>query len=127
MTPSGKKRTILIVEDNGDSRVILKAWLEHAGFRVLLAGDGASSVEVARSFVPDLILMDVALPVLDGWSAAAAIRTDAATRGIPIIALTALALPHDSQRAEDIGVQGYITKPAALTDILEAIERVLVQ
>jgi two-component system, cell cycle response regulator DivK len=125
VTHSNGKRTILLVEDNGDGQVIMKACLEHAGFRVLLAGDGAQSVAIARDSAPDVILMDLGLPVLDGWAAATEIRTDVATRDIPIIALTALAMPRDEQRAREIGMQGYLTKPAALTDILAAIERVL--
>src|SRR5579871_3415201 len=86
-------RTVLVVEDNQDHRVILKTWLEHAGYGVLLALDGPTGVQLARVSLPDVILMDVALPGADGWAAARELKADAATKGIPIIALSALAVP----------------------------------
>jgi CheY-like chemotaxis protein len=117
--------TVLVVEDNGDSRVIMQAWLEHAGFRVLLADDGAEAVAAARAAFPAVILMDLDLPVMDGGAAAVAIKADAATAAIPIIALTALALPEDEQRARGLGVSAYLTKPASLSRVLQEVERAL--
>jgi CheY-like chemotaxis protein len=117
--------TILLVEDNVDNRIIMKAWLEHAGFQVLLAGDGGSSLMVAQAMVPDVILMDVALPGMDGWDAATQLKAHPLTRAIPIIALTALALPEDRRRANEAKVDGYLTKPVALSRVLEEVERVL--
>ena len=117
--------TILVVEDNKDNQVIMQAWLEHASYRVLLADNGHAGVALAQSEVPDAILMDVALPGIDGWDAAAAIRSHPRTRKIPIIALTALALPEGRERAAVAGVDGYLTKPATLLRVLEELERVL--
>lgn len=125
MTVDGGRRTVLVVDDNGDSRIIMQAWLEHAGYRVLLADDGARGVATARTKRPDVILMDVALPVLDGWAAVQAIKADARTTAIPIIALTALALPEDQQRARDVGVDAYLAKPASLSRVLEEVKRAL--
>src|SRR6185437_127581 len=88
--------TVLIIEDNEDSRVIMSVWLEHAGYRVVLARDGVCGVALARSIMPIVILMDVALPEMDGWTAARTLRDDPLTRHIPIIALTAMALPQDA-------------------------------
>ncbi len=117
--------TILLVEDNVDNRIIMKAWLEHAGFQVLLAGDGGASLMVAQAMVPDVILMDVALPGMDGWDAATQLKAHPLTSAIPIIALTALALPEDRRRASEAKVDGYLTKPVALSRVLEEVERVL--
>lgn len=117
--------TILLVEDNVDNRIIMKAWLEHAGFQVLLAGDGGASLLVAQAMVPDVILMDVALPGMDGWDAATQLKAHPLTSAIPIIALTALALPEDRRRASEAKVDGYLTKPVALSRVLEEVERVL--
>jgi CheY-like chemotaxis protein len=117
--------TILLVEDNVDNRIIMKAWLEHAGFQVLLADDGGASLMVAQAMVPDVILMDVALPGMDGWDAATQLKAHPLTSAIPIIALTALALPEDRRRASEAKVDGYLTKPVALSRVLEEVERVL--
>jgi two-component system cell cycle response regulator DivK len=125
VTVDGGRPTVLVVEDNGDNRIIMQAWLEHAGYRVLLANDGARGVATARMNRPDVILMDVALPVMDGWAAVQAIKADATTTAIPIIALTALALPEDQQRARDVGVSAYLAKPASLSRVLEEVQRAL--
>jgi two-component system cell cycle response regulator DivK len=116
---------VLVVEDNSDSRIIMQAWLEHAGYRVLLADDGAEAVAAARGKRPAVILMDLDLPVMDGCAAASAIKADATTAAIPIIALTALALPEDEQRARRLGVNAYLAKPASLSRVLQEMERVL--
>jgi CheY-like chemotaxis protein len=125
MNTSDCAQTVLLVEDNDDNRVIMQVWLEHAGYRVLLAEDGMTSVTLAREEMPDVILMDVALPGIDGWDAAARLKTHPTTRSIPIIALTALALPGDHRRAAELSMDGYLTKPVALSRVLEEVERVL--
>lgn len=117
--------TVLIIEDNEDGCVIMSAWLEHAGYRVVLAHDGVHGVALARSIVPNVILMDVALPGVDGWTAARMLRDDATTKGIPIIALTAMALPQDAERAREAGVAVYLAKPVSLTRVLESVQQVL--
>jgi two-component system cell cycle response regulator DivK len=117
--------TVLVVEDNSDSRIIMQAWLEHAGYRVLLADDGAAAVAAARARRPAVILMDLDLPVMDGGAAASAIKADATTAAIPIIALTALALPEDEQRARGVGVSAYLANPASLSRVLQEVARAL--
>ena len=125
MNREGRAVTILLVEDNADNQIIMKAWLEHAGYTVLLAGDGRASLALAQTILPDVILMDVALPGMDGWDAATSIKAHPQTKSIPIIALTALALPDDRRRASEARVDGYLTKPVALSRVLEEVERVL--
>lgn len=126
MTVSERLGTVLLVEDNSDSCVIIKTWLEHAGYEVIIARDARGGMETARAIQPNVILMDVALPgAMDGWTAARELKADGATEGIPIIAFTAHTLPHDERRARDAGVDGYLTKPAALARVLEEVERVL--
>lgn len=122
---SAAKRTILLVEDNSDNRVIMRAVLEHAGYVVLLAGDGASGIEVAFEAVPDVILMDVALPGVNGWDAASRIKANPSTSAIPIIAMTALTMSQDYARAEEAGMNGYLAKPVSLARVLSEVERVL--
>jgi len=117
--------TVLLVEDNFDSRIIMQAWLEHAGYRVLLATDGLASLAVALEMLPDVILMDVALPGIDGWDAAARLKAHPQTKSIPIIALTALTLPGDRRRAREAKMDGYLSKPVALSRVVEEVQRVL--
>jgi two-component system cell cycle response regulator DivK len=125
MTPNGSAATILVVEDNVDNQIIMKAWLEHAGYEVLMASDGVKSLSVAQAMLPDIILMDVALPRLDGWDAAERLKAHPSTKSIPIIALTALAPPDDRLRAKAVNIDGYLTKPVALSRVLEEVERLL--
>jgi len=125
MKGDDRMTTILLVEDNVDSRLIMQAWLEHAGYRVLLATGGLASLGLALEMLPDVILMDVALPGIDGWDAAARLKAHPQTKSIPIIALTALTLPGDRRRARDVMMDGYLAKPVALSRVLEEVERVL--
>jgi CheY-like chemotaxis protein len=117
--------TVLIIEDNEDNCVIMSAWLEHAGYQVVLAHDGIVGVAVGRSIIPTVILMDVALPGIDGWTAARELRDDPATKNIPIIALTAMTLPQDMERAREVGVAAYLAKPVSLARVLESVQGVL--
>jgi CheY-like chemotaxis protein len=119
------KRTILLVEDNSDNRVIMRAVLEHAGYVVLVANDGPASIELAAEGLPDVILMDVALPGINGWDAAALIKANGSTSAIPIIAMTALAMTEDYARAAEIGMEGFLAKPVSLARVLSEVERVL--
>src|SRR5687767_8433746 len=96
---AGPRATVLLVEDNPDNRGIYRAILEHGGIEVLEAEDGATGVRIAQERHPDLILMDVSVPVMDGWEATKLLKSDPATRDIQIIALTAHALQSDRQRA----------------------------
>lgn len=103
---------ILLVEDNADNRGIYRTILEHGGFQVLEAEDGGTGLRLARERKPDLILMDVSVPVMDGWQATRALKADPETRSIPVVALTAHALQADRERAKEAGCDGYIAKPA---------------
>jgi two-component system cell cycle response regulator DivK len=117
--------TILLVEDNEMNRDMLSRRLIRRGYEVVAALDGQSGVEMARSAAPDLILMDMSLPVLDGWEATRRIKADPDTRGIPIIALTAHAMSSDRARALEAGCDDYDTKPIELPRLLEKIESLL--
>ncbi len=116
---------ILLVEDNEMNRDMLSRRLERKGFTVLLAMDGAQGVQMAASDPPDLILMDMSLPVLDGWEATRQLKTDPKTRAIPIIALTAHAMPEDERKAREAGCDDYDTKPIELPRLLGKIEALL--
>jgi two-component system, cell cycle response regulator DivK len=113
---------ILLVEDNEMNRDMLSRRLERRGYAVAVAADGGQGVELARSERPDLILMDMSLPVLDGWEATRRLKTDPDTSAIPIIALTAHAMAGDQQRALAAGCDDYDTKPIDLNSLLAKIE-----
>lgn len=115
--------TVLIVEDNEDNRLIYTTYLEHAGYRVIEAGDGAVGLELARTHLPDLILMDVSLPVMDGLEATRQLRQDPATRHLLIIVITAHAMASDRQAAVDAGADGYLAKPIEPRGVLEEVRR----
>jgi len=113
---------ILLVEDNEMNRDMLSRRLTRRGFQVEIAVDGAQGIEMARAQSPDLILMDMSLPVIDGWEATRQLKADAATCGIPIIALTAHAMAGDQEQARAAGCDDYDTKPVELPRLLEKIE-----
>ena len=114
---------ILLVEDNELSRDMLSRRLTRRGYEVLTAADGAEAVETARTGTPDLILMDMSLPVIDGWEATRRLKAGPETRAIPIIALTALAMASDERKARDAGCDDFDTKPVDLPRLLEKVER----
>jgi CheY-like chemotaxis protein len=114
---------LLLVEDNPDNRGIYRAILEHDGITVLEAEDGETGIRLARERKPNLILMDVSVPLIDGWEATKILKADSGTCGIPIIALTAHALPSDRERAKEVGCDGYIAKPALPRVVLEEVNR----
>src|SRR5882762_9971746 len=105
---------ILLVEDNEMNRDMLSRRLERRGYSVTLALDGAEGLQKARTENPDLILMDMSLPVVDGWEATRQLKADESTRRIPIIALTAHAMANDEQRARESGCDDFDTKPIDL-------------
>ena len=117
--------TLLLVEDNEFNRDMLLRRLERKGFRVVCALDGAEGYERAHADRPDLILMDMHLPVLDGWEVTRRLKADDATRAIPIIALTADAMTGDREKAIEAGCNDYDTKPVELPRLLEKIDAVL--
>ncbi|MBD3816622.1 response regulator [Halothiobacillus sp.] len=114
---------ILLVEDNEMNRDMLSRRLARKGYEVVLAVDGDEGVAMAKSQQPDLILMDMSLPVLDGWEATRAIRAEPATRAIPIIALTAHAMDGERAKALEAGCNDFDTKPVDLPRLLEKIEQ----
>jgi two-component system cell cycle response regulator DivK len=113
---------ILLVEDNEMNRDMLKRRLFRKGYEVFIAVDGAEGVELARSIMPDLILMDMSLPVMDGWEATRQIKADAKTGNIPVIALTAHAMAGDREKCLKAGCDDYDTKPVEFPRLLEKIE-----
>jgi len=113
---------ILLVEDNEMNRDMLSRRLESRGYTVVMAMDGAEGVDLARDQKPDLILMDLTLPVVDGWEATRRLKADQATQNIPVIALTAHAMVSDEQKAKDAGCDDFETKPIELPRLLIKIE-----
>ena len=117
--------TILLVEDNEMNRDMLSRRLERRGYTVVMAMDGQSGVEMAGSVSPDLILMDMSLPVLDGWEATRRLKGEPETRDIPVIALTAHAMSSDRTMALEAGCDDYDTKPIDLPRLLGKITALL--
>ena len=116
---------ILLVEDNEMNRDMLSRRLKRKGYEVAVAEDGQQGVDMARSESPDLILMDMSLPVIDGWEATRQVKAAPETQGIPIIALTAHAMVGDRQKAMDAGCNEYDTKPVELPRLLGKIKALL--
>lgn len=116
---------ILLVEDNEDNRDMLSRRLVRKGYEVVQANDGGAGVSSAAAEAPDLILMDMSLPVLDGWEATRRLKADPATRAIPVIALTAHAMSDDRDKAVAAGCDEYDTKPVDLPRLLGKIEALL--
>lgn len=112
---------ILLVEDNELGRDMLSRRLARRGFSVECAADGETSVRLAREKHPDLILMDIGLPVMDGWEAIRQLKSTPETREIPIIVLTAHAFTEDRARAQEVGCAGFVSKPIDLQCLLDAI------
>jgi CheY-like chemotaxis protein len=125
--PGGKRVTakILLVEDNEMNRDMLSRRLIRRGYEVVMAEDGQAGVELALSEAPDLILMDMSLPVMDGWDATRKIKSDTSIGTTPVIALTAHAMAEDREKALAAGCDDYDTKPVELPRLLEKMERLL--
>ncbi|MBE2181107.1 MAG: response regulator [Chthoniobacterales bacterium] len=116
---------ILIVEDNEMNRDMLSRRLERRGFTVVMAVDGQQGIDSARSEKPDLVLMDMSLPVKDGWTATREIKADPELASLPVIALTAHAMEGDREKAMAAGCDDYDTKPIELPRLLEKIQKFL--
>lgn len=119
-----EKKKILVVEDNMDNYELVRVILEHGDYDVFLAVNGRDGVHAARLQMPDLILMDLGLPEMDGWAAAEELKSIDATKSIPLYALTAHTLPHHRERALRAGCDGYFTKPLVVENFLAEIGRV---
>jgi len=113
---------ILLVEDNEMNRDMLSRRLRRRGFEVIMALDGAQGVEMARSEIPDLILMDMSLPLMDGWTATRTLKSDSSTARIPVIGLSAHSLSSDLDKALESGCDDYDTKPVDLERLLEKMQ-----
>jgi CheY-like chemotaxis protein len=116
---------VLLVEDNEMNRDILFRRLTRRGYLVALAVDGQQGVEMAVAEPPDIILMDMSLPLVDGWEATRQVKAHVTTRNVPVIALTAHAMSGDRERALEAGCDDYDTKPVELDRLVEKIERLL--
>jgi len=116
---------LLLIEDNEMNRDMLSRRLERKGYTVAIAVDGQQGVDMAFADPPALILMDMSLPVLDGWEATRRIKADARTKHIPVIGLTAHAMQGDEQKAREAGCDDYDTKPVELPRLLEKMEKLL--
>jgi two-component system, cell cycle response regulator DivK len=115
--------SILLVEDNEDNRIIYATALRYAGYEVFEAITGTEGVQQTREQRPDLVLMDISVPELDGWEATAILKADPSTKHIPIIAVTAHALPGDEERSMEAGCDGYLAKPIPPAALLAEIDR----
>jgi two-component system, cell cycle response regulator DivK len=120
-----RDRTVLIVEDNEDNRIVYSTILRHHGFRVSEALDGEEGISKARDELPDIILMDISIPVIDGWEVTQTLKRDDLTRHIPVVALTAHAMPGDRERAIAVGCDGYLAKPCEPRAVLAEVNRLL--
>ncbi len=118
-------KKILVVEDDTDNRCIVAKVLSVEGYQVVEATDGVEALAQARAERPDLILMDLALPNMDGWEATRRLKSDPATRSIPVVALTAFAMRGDEEQARAAGCDDYIPKPARPVAIREVVKKYL--
>ena len=116
---------ILLVEDNEMNRDMLARRLTRRGYEVVVAVDGQAGLDMARAESPDLILMDLSLPVMDGWTATSHLKADAGTKHIPVIALTAHAMTGDREKAIEAGCDEFDTKPVELKRLLGKIDTLL--
>ena len=115
------RKRVLIVEDHPDNALIYDAMLRHAGYDVLIAADGLAGLDAIRTHLPDIVLLDIALPKLSGFDVAAAVLHEPKLRHIPLVALTALAFSEDQRRAESLGFVAYLSKPAEPRAVLDEV------
>lgn len=116
---------VLLVEDNEMNRDMLSRRLVRRGFEVIFAVDGQQGVDLAKSESPDIILMDMSLPVIDGWEATRRVKADDVTKGVPVIGLTAHAMSGDREKAIEAGCDDYDTKPVELERLIGKMEKLL--
>ena len=122
---AGPAPLVLIVDDYQDAREMYAEYLEFSGFRVAEARNGQEAVDQAFALRPDVVLMDLSLPVMDGWEATRRLKSDERTRGIPVVALTGHALDGHSREAQDAGCDAYVTKPCLPDALVREVKRVL--
>jgi len=120
-----KKPVVLLVDDYPDAREMYAEYLEFSGFEIVQAGNGVEAIERAHDSHPDVVLMDLSLPVMDGWEATRRLKADDETKDIPVLALTGHALSGVSNDAKKAGCDGFITKPCLPEDLVTEIKKVL--
>ena len=125
MTAKVERRRVLVVDDYPDAREMYAEYLKYSGFDVIEAGNGREALERALDSAPDIILMDLSLPVMDGWEATRRLKADKLTAGIPIVALTGHALAGILEGAKNAGCDAFVTKPCLPEDLVKEIHRVL--
>ncbi|HET6493909.1 MAG TPA: response regulator [Thermoleophilia bacterium] len=118
-------KAILVADDDPDILGIVSMSLETQGYTVYTATNGREAVDGAREHRPDLVLMDMMMPVLSGYEAVSELKTDETTRDIPVVGLSAKAMTTDMERANDVGIDGYITKPFRIAQVLLTVEKYL--
>ena len=117
--------TVLIIEDNQNNLMVMRDLLRLHGYQTLEAGDGPAGLEIAREQMPDLILMDIQLPTMDGYEATRQLKADERTKSIPIIAVTSFALSGEEEKARAAGCDAYLSKPIDIHGTLETVREVL--
>lgn len=122
MEQTGAEKLILLAEDNEDIQAIYSTILRRSGYRVEVATTGDEALEAARALHPDAIILDISLPGIDGWTVAARLKEDPATRDLLILAVTAHALPDVSRKAQELGCAGFLAKPVRPRRVLEEIQ-----
>src|SRR5687767_9465355 len=125
MTDKGDRQRVLVVDDYPDAREMYAEYLKYSGFDVIEAGNGREALDRALDSAPDIILMDLSLPVMDGWEATRRLKADKLTAGIPIVALTGHALAGILEGAKNAGCDAFVTKPCLPEDLVKEIQRVL--
>jgi two-component system cell cycle response regulator DivK len=118
---------VLVIEDNRDNLILMTDVLEALNYRVLQARDGQSGVELAVTAKPDLILMDLTIPIMDGWTAVGKIKSNPETNGIPVVALSGHARAEDRERALAAGCDDYLSKPVDLSSLMVILTKLLTQ
>ena len=121
----GMSKTVLVVEDNEDNSLIYQTILSHIGYRVVAAFDGVQALDAVRREVPDLVLLDISIPKVNGWDVATLLRADAVTADIKIVALTAHAYSQDLERGRQLGFIEYLIKPIEPRAVAAAVERII--
>jgi CheY-like chemotaxis protein len=125
MTTETTGKTVLLVEDNPHNRKIFSGMLSHSGFVVVEAEDGNKALAAVQTTLPDVILMDLSIPGVDGWEVTRRLKADARTKVIPIIALTAHAMRGDEERAREAGCDHYLAKPISPKKVVEEVRKIL--
>ena len=125
MTPKSLRPRVLLVDDYPDAREMYSEYLEFSGFDVVEAGNGMEALQRAVDTTPDIILMDLSLPVMDGWEATRRLKADQRTKAIPVVALTGHALAGISEGAKQAGCDAFVTKPCLPEDLVREIRKIL--